>query len=118
MIYLLTCGLFILGVCFHVMQKIGSLRIKFPELDAVTVFNTFFKQEWDSLLVSALVLACIEVFIFLTRTNQYTLPSWFAQWGIYGFSLVMGYAGQRLAYKYLQTAESVLEKKVDNLKDR
>ena len=114
--YLLTIVLFILGVCFHVMQKIMILKASFPQLKFRDIWNTFFKQEWDSLVVSGLVLCVAEIALFIAVNNKVTLPNWLDEWGMYLIPLVLGYSGQRIAYKYLQTAEAVLEKKVENLK--
>lgn len=116
MIYFLTIVLFIIGVLLHVMSRISKLRKKFPELAAGDVFLTFFREDWDSLIVSGLVLLGLEVALYIIQVEQgIVLPAWLDTWGMYLFSFVMGYAGQRLVYKYLNTAEGVLERKVENL---
>ena len=43
------------------------------------------------------------------------IAEWLEDWGMYIFALVIGYSGQRIAYKYLGAAEQILEKKVDGL---
>lgn len=118
MIYLLTISCFLLGVGYHVMQCIMKLRAKFPELGFKTVFATFFQQEWDSLLRSALVLFTFIIYLFITIGAEIKFPHWYYKWGIYGIALLAGYAGQRLAYSYLSTAESILEKKAEKLKSQ
>jgi hypothetical protein len=115
MIYILTIALFISGVMLNVMEKVRGLRDKFPQLEFGDVWKTFFKQEWDSLMVSAIVLGTCQVMIFVSRTNHWKYPLWLEGWGIYLMAIVLGYAGQRLAYKYLKTSEGVLEKKIENL---
>ena len=52
--HLILFGLYTLGVAYHVMQKIGKIRALFPDMHANEVFKTFFKEEWNTLIVSAL----------------------------------------------------------------
>lgn len=105
-----------IGIFFHVMQKVMSLRIKFKELGFAMIWKTFFEQEWDSLLVSVAVVCTYMLFLFICNLNKVVFTPWFDAWGMYVIALVLGYAGQRLAYKYLKTAEDVLEKKAELLK--
>jgi ABC-type Fe3+ transport system permease subunit len=115
--YLLISLLFLLGTAFHVMQKIAVLKNKFSDLEFGTVWSTFFKEEWDSLIVSALVLGVVLITMYLINYNMVKLPDWVNDWGMYLISLILGYSGQRIAYKYLTTAEEALNKKVDGLKN-
>ena len=112
MIYFLTtiCQLF--GVLFHVMVKINGLRTKFPTLTFKTVWNTFFKEEWNTLIGSGLVLGVAELAIFIINYQAINIPDWL-QWGIYPISLLLGYQGQRIIYKFLNTASEALEKKAE-----
>lgn len=113
--YFLITALYLIGVGFHVMLKIMALRKCFPQLKFAEVWNTFFLQEWDSLLVSGLVLSVCIIALFIVHQNMVTLPAWLDDWGMYFIPIVLGYSGQRIAYKYLATAEGVLERKVENL---
>lgn len=113
MVYILTTVLMLVGILFHVMQKIRQLRIKFPELAPNRVLKTFFGEEWDSLIVSFLVWLVYVLWIYISIRNNYKLPTWYDMYGIYGLALVLGYCGQRVAYRYLGTAEKVLQKRVD-----
>jgi hypothetical protein len=119
MIFILTTLIFILGVGFHVTRVIDKLRIKFPTLCINDILNTFFKEEWNTLFRSALVLCTYELFLFIIQTAEIKMPGWWEKFLVpYGLALVLGYAGQRLIYKYLGTAESVLEKQVDDIKNQ
>ena len=60
MIHFLTFLLFIIGVGYHVMQKVMQLRKKFPDFGLKEIFTLFFKEEWDSLIVSFLVLCTYQ----------------------------------------------------------
>jgi hypothetical protein len=103
MIYLLTTVVFILGVFLHIMIKITSYKKTFPTLSFGAIWATFFKEEWDSLLVSLVILVLVEVTIYIINYVGIEVPIWM-DWGIYLIALVMGYQGQRLAYKFLNTA--------------
>lgn len=116
--YILTIAAFILGVGYHVMQKIRKLRVSFPEFDSKTIKNTFLKEEWDSLMTSAIVMFTFELAHYIIHVNQIKIPEWVDNWGIYVLALVLGYAGQRVAYAYLGTAEKVLLKKAQDLENK
>ncbi len=113
MIYILTTILMITGMLFHVMQKVRSLRVKFPEFAPNRIWKTFIAEEWDSVCVSFLVWLVFELWIYISIKNGFKLPAWYDMYGVYGLSLVLGYCGQRIAYKYLGTAERVLQKRAD-----
>lgn len=116
--YLIVVILQLLGIGFHVMQKIISLGDKNPKLTSSDVFSAFLFEDWDTLMVSALVLALnivahyiIENYTSLCDTKNFHIYA-------FGIAFVLGYAGQRIVYKYLGSAESFLNKKADVLKDK
>jgi hypothetical protein len=113
--YILIIILQLIGVGFHVMQKIGTLGDKFPEKNPSEVWGIFFQEDWNTLIVSLLVLSLnitAHYIVTIYSTVQVTVP----YYDLYSFgaALVLGYAGQRVIYKYLGTAEKLLNKKVDN----
>ncbi len=112
MIYFLTSIALLLGVLFHIMVKIMGYKKQFPTLTFNSIWGTFFKEEWDSLMVSALVWGVVELAIFIINYQQIDIPTWL-QWGIFPIALLMGYQGQRIAYKFLNTASDALEKKAE-----
>lgn len=114
--YLLIIALQLLGIGFHVMQKVISLGATYPQDGPAVVFKAFFKEDWDTLGVSGLVLLLNLVVHYIL--NRYapglsTVPNY----DLYNFgvALVLGYAGQRVVYKYLGTAEKLLDRKSDNI---
>lgn len=115
MIYLLTTVVFILGVLLHVMIKITGYKKTFPTLSFGAIWGTFFKEEWDSLIVSGILLMVVEVAIFIINYVGVVVPEWM-EWGIYVIAMLLGYQGQRLAYKFLNTAVDALEKKAEAIK--
>lgn len=105
----------IVGILFHVMQKIRILRDKFPQFNPNQVVKTFFGEEWDSLIISFLVWLVYEIWIYISMMHNLGLPMWYKLYAIYALALVLGYSGQRIAYKYLGTAERILEKRAEKL---
>ena len=112
MIYFLTSVSLLFGVMFHVMVKVMGYKKQFPTLSFGNIWSTFFKEEWDSLMVSAIIYGVTELAIFIINYQQINIPEWL-QWGIYPIALLMGYQGQRIAYKFLNTASDALEKKAE-----
>lgn len=113
--YILVFAASFLGVSFDVMNKIGNLRTKFPKLPKAEIVSTFFAEEWDSLIRSALVVCVLFIVLFIIRYNEVILPAWVEGWGMYAFAWVISYSGQRIAYRALGTAEKVLGDKVDKM---
>jgi hypothetical protein len=115
--YILTTLLIFLGVAFNVMQKIKSLRKKFPAFGFRSIWGTFVTEEWDSIAISFVVWLCFELAIFSSHYYHLPLPKWMDNWGKFGVPLLVGYVGQRIAYKLLGTSAAVLEKKAEALVD-
>lgn len=124
--YLLIILLQLLGIGFHVMQKIIKFGDQYPEMDRGKIFDIFMKEDWDTLIVSILVLV---THITLHFTANYLDPDLmntsFAFPALGGFTisyvlvslvlaLFMGYFGQRVAYKIFGTAEKYIDKKIEN----
>jgi hypothetical protein len=116
--YLLIFILQILGIGFHVMQKIISIGDKHPEKNRSQIFSAFLYEDWDTLAVSLLVIAThlIAHYIVANYTDLSMTSDKYILWS-FSLALLLGYAGQRLAYKFLGSAEEFLNKKVsDKLK--
>lgn len=120
--YFLALVLQVLGISFHVMQKIISLGDKHKDKTRSEIFSIFLAEDWDTLAVSALVLVTCMVFHF--SANYYFPESMnkIVEIPILNIdvpivililiaSFVIGYAGQRLVYKWLGSAEKYLDKK-------
>ena len=115
--YLLIFILQLLGIGFHVMQKVISIGDKHPDKNRSQIFSAFLYEDWDTLMVSALIISLhlvshyiVENYTTIREINNYHLYS-------FGLALLLGYAGQRIIYKYLGSAEEFLNKKVgDKLK--
>jgi hypothetical protein len=119
MTFILVIAIFLLGVGFHVTQTVDRLRKKFPQFGIGEIMETYFKEEWNTLIRSFLVMCTYLLFLFILSTAQVNMPIWWDKYLVpYGLSLILGYAGQRLIYKYLSTAEKALENKADNLNSK
>lgn len=111
--YLIIAILQLLGIGFHVMQKVSNLGNTFPQKTRKEILGIFFQEDWDTLGISALILATCEMAHYIIHNYAQTIAAmqyfeltWFA------VSLVLGYSGQNLVYKWLGSAETFLDKKV------
>jgi len=115
--YLLIINLQLLGVCFHVMQKVIKLGNDFPLKTWKEIFKAFFSEDWDTLIVSFLVLwlNIVAHFIIDEYAPEFRASiNYYILWA-YGISCVLGYGGQRIVYKYLGSAEKLLDRQSDKL---
>lgn len=104
----------LLGVSFHVGQKIVSLGDKFPEKNVNEIGKTFWKEDWDTLLISFLIIMLDLGTHFTLHYLKIELPAeeWYWKVMPYAAALILGYAGQRLVYKWFGSAEEFLDKQV------
>lgn len=112
--YILITALQIIGCGLHVAQKVLELDKKFDNDSLPEVFNQFLKSDRVTLAMSFLVLCLnlivhyiIEGYSDLHLMNNYDLYS-------FGIALILGYAGQRLIYRWLGKAEDSFNRKIDN----
>lgn len=116
---LLAAGAQIAGLLFgsvlQVMGKVANLRKKYPTESPASIYKIFRSEEWDVAIVSACVDAMAFVSFYLggyewlekkTKGNFTELAAMLCM-------VVIAYAGQRLVYKYLGTAEAVLSEKAN-----
>ena len=115
--YFITTAFNLIGIIYMVMVSIKKLRVKYPELQPRTIWGTFMKEEWDSMILSFVGLVAFELVLFTVRYNETVLPKWVEDFGLYALAAVWGYASQRLAYSVLNTSVAILQKKVDRLKE-
>lgn len=112
--YLIIVAFQFCGIGLHIMQKIITLGANHEDHSWKQVFGAFFKEDWDTLTVSGIVL-CVNLLVQFVINNYamdiiYQNPN-FHLW-MFGAAFVIGYAGQRLVYKYLGSAEKFLDRKV------
>jgi hypothetical protein len=102
------------------MQKINELCNKNPTKTQKDVIKTFWHEDWDTLTVSGIVLFLNIVvhFIMHTYAEHIIIQNQNYHLWSFGIALTLGYAGQRLIYKYLGSAEKFLDSKsnIDKLK--
>lgn len=121
--YILIIVLQLLGIGFHVMQKVIEIGNHNPLKTSNEIFKIFFAEDWDTLIVSALVLMVDVVFHFANDYYGFINTS-FAFPSLGGLTIsylaisfvlafILGYAGQRIAYKFLGTAEKFINKKTE-----
>jgi hypothetical protein len=116
--YILISLFQIFGVLFHAGQKINDLDKRYPEKSKKQIIGVFWDEDWNTLFFSAVVLAfTLAVHLSINiYAPSVLLLSWlgipFMIWAL-GFSTLLGYAGQRIIYKFLGTAENALNKKIE-----
>jgi hypothetical protein len=106
-----------LGIGFHVMQKISGLGDKFPEKTSNEIALIFWKEDWDTMMISVLVITLnlVAHFILMEYTTVPDTLEYFYLY-VFGSAFLLGYAGQRIIYKQLGTAEKFLDKTTDKFK--
>lgn len=116
--YFLIFSLQLIGIGFHVAQKVKALDAKYPEKSIREVFNTFLDQDWVTLGISGLIIVLDLLVHFILDKYTPDLRKGLNYYVLYAFAiaLVLGYGGQRLIYKYLGKAEEILDKQADKLK--
>lgn len=117
MVYFLILFFQFLGISFHVMQKIVSLGDKFPAKKVGEIFSVFWMEDWDTLTISGLIVLLdlgihFVIFDFLELPMP---PEWYYRVGPFALALVLGYAGQRLIYKWFGTAEQFFDRQATGL---
>lgn len=113
--YALVLALEVIGIALHVMQKVAAFDKAYPEKNMNQIFKVFWEEDWNTVFISIIIL-CLNLIVHfvineyapaLTQVPYYLLYA-------FGGALLLGYAGQRLVYKYLGTAEKFLDKKVND----
>lgn len=114
--YLIIFALQLLGIGFHVMQKVSALGNTFPQKKRKEIFAIFMAEDWDTLLISTLVLFTSEIAHYILHHYAPSLVISYPNFDlfVFGVSFVLGYAGQSIIYKLLGTAQATIEKKISD----
>lgn len=113
--YALIFILQLIGIGFHVMQKISGLGNQFPLKPRKEIFSIFMQEDWDTLLISGLIIALNEVAHYVIHIYAPDIAGYaHFELIVFGIALVLGYAGQNLIYKWLGSAQNFLDKKVSD----
>lgn len=104
--------LYILGVGYHVMQKVGKIKGKYPQLTPENIFKIFFDEEWNTLIVSGLGLLSMQLLWYIAHYENIQLSKWLTSGGVYLVFLISGYCLQRLIYKILGSFEKEVDKRI------
>lgn len=112
--FFLITAFYLLGQCFDVMAKVSTLRKSNKTANFKQIWRAFFQEEWHTLIVSGLGLFLIQLSWIVIHVQKISVPDWLHHYGgIYGVSLIVGYAGQRLIYKYLSKGEDAVSGRID-----
>ncbi len=114
--YLFILAFQLLGMWFHVAQRIMQIKPKYPDHHWNGIIIVFWKEDWNTMAISGGVVS-LQLLIHLALA--FYKPQWISgeNFMIYslGVALILGYAGQRIIYKYLGTAEIALAKKGEQI---
>ena len=113
--YLLIFILQILGIGFHVGQKVLELDKLSPDDSLSDVFKLLWKSDKISILISVvLILSFTEILYFiLIHYAPKTITGYeYFDLIFFGLALILGYSGQRIIYGALGKATEVVEKKI------
>ncbi len=116
--YILITVIYLIGAGFDAMSKVNKVRVKYPDAGFKMVWGTYFKEEWNTLMVTALGLILVLLFWFFAHYRNIPLPAWINDWGYFALQLLCGYALHRLIFISLGTFESVVAKKIQGIKDK
>lgn len=121
--YILIIALQFIGIGLHAAQKINTIDKKFPDFSMKQCITTFLEEDWITLFASSLVLMLNLITHYIIGRFSPELTTW--EWSLFPFvnyyivsfaiALFLGYFGQRKIYQWLGSAESVLDKKVQQL---
>lgn len=113
--FLLIAVLQLIGIALHGFQKLIELDAKSPDDSTMDVFKIMWRNDRFSFGVSFAVLALNEVTHFIIARYS-TFAETMENYYLWSFlvAFVLGYAGQRVIYKYLGKAEEFITKKVEN----
>lgn len=114
--YLIIIAFQVLGIGFHVMQKIIKLGDERKSLTKKEIVDTFFSEDWDTLIVSVLIICghLLTHYVIDEYTPSFRNDVNFYVLYAFGAAFMLGYLGQRMVYKWLGTAENKLDKMVQS----
>lgn len=110
---ILIIMLYLIGVAYHILQRIREIRKQYPDLLPGQVLKVYRSEEWDTMLVMAVCLIMLELFWIIATYKHLPMPYWLRQWGLYPISVTCGYLLHRAIYKLLGTTEKVIDKRID-----
>jgi len=116
--YVIILILQLLGIAFHVMQKVISIGDKYDDKTPASVFRVFISEDWDTLIVSALVviLNIVAHYILINYAPPLAFVAWeYFMLSSFGAALFLGYAGQRVIYKYFGTTEKFIDNQINKI---
>lgn len=104
------------GIGFHIMQKIMVIDKENPGITRKEIFNIFFKEDWDTLIISAMILFMHLVvhYVIDSYTPQFRAKINYYSLYVFGSAFMLGYLGQRWVYKWLGSAEEKIDSILGN----
>jgi hypothetical protein len=114
--YILILALELIGIGFHIFQKVFELDKKSPDDSLGEVFGMFWKSDRITVFISGLIVVLNLIGHFII---EIAAPKWITAWeyydlSSYGIALMLGYLGQRKIYQWFGKAETFLDQKIES----
>jgi hypothetical protein len=118
--YVLIVGLQLIGIGFHVGQKVLQLDSNSPDDSLQDVMKVFWRSDRITVFISGLILILNVLAHYIVETYAINITHivWMGiPYIIWSFilALVLGYGGQRILYNYLGKAEKFLNDKAEKI---
>ncbi len=114
--YLLILVLQLLGIGFHVGQKVLEIDKLSPDDSLTDVMKIFWRADKVTILISVLIIALNEVSHYIIHVYApKNITGWqYFDLASFAVALVLGYSGQRIIYGALGKAVDFAEKKISD----
>ena len=110
--YVIITALYILGLAYHAMKVVSVVKAVHKESSFAQVWSTYFKSEWNTLMVAGLGLITVNIIWYALHRAGVQLPDWLHEYGgIYIGSVFLGYWLHRGIYAILGTLEQKAEQR-------
>jgi len=108
----------ILGIGFHVWQKVLELDKLYADDSLEDVFKLFWKTDRITVFISLWITIAYGLLYYVTQeyAPDSVLTFQYIDLFFFGGALVIGYAGQGIIYKALGKAVDIANKKIDDQK--
>lgn len=113
--YLIIIALQIIGIAFHVGQKVKEIDARSANDSIKEVLGVFFREDVITLALSGVVLFFNIIAHYVIGAYS-DLPQEISYYMLYSFgiALILGYTGQSILYKAFGRAEQVINKKIED----
>lgn len=115
--YILIFATYFIGASYRTLKGIANLRKKFPDFTMKKITNTYFGEEWNTMIATGIGLIAVELTFFILQYKHVVLSGVYGSWWfMYVASAFFGWGGDKLAYKYFGSTEETLNREMGSKK--